>query len=74
MNDAFCLGALNAVSENMGHDVVADNGFSWVISSPNSFSASARAIQSFRQVLNFISGEKRYFIFRLGYRSDKGLL
>ena len=30
--------------------------------------------QSFLQVLNFISGEKRYFISLLGYRSERELV
>ena len=37
-----------------------------------SISASARAIQSFLQVRNFISGEKIYFISLLAYLADKG--
>jgi hypothetical protein len=44
-----------------------------VIGSPSFFSASARAIHSFRQVRNFLSGEKRYSMSFEEYRSAKGL-
>ena len=44
-----------------------------VIGSPSSFSVSARAIHSFLQVRNFLSGEKIYCISLLAYRSESGL-
>ena len=37
----------------------------WVMGRPSSISARARAIQSRRQVVNFLSGEKIYSISRL---------
>ena len=46
---------------------------SWVTGRPSSISVSARAIHSFRQVRNFISGENRYFISLSAYRADRGL-
>ncbi len=75
MDDARSLGALHAVSIDMGHNIVSDDLFSFLrnlVVDVLSCSASARAIQSFLQVLNFISGEKMYFISLSAYLDESG--